>query len=130
MSDFIALLTQRRFCMTTIKTGMVYQRTVKGPNYLCLGTAMVNGQKHVISVKNGNINGNGKSRRMSKSNGKVSIYAHSTNHIARIHQLREVDVKTVFTLGLGDKSVQKELKRILTKGVETSAELPVLGELR
>lgn len=116
--------------MTKIKTGMVYQRTVKGPNYLCLGTAMINGQKHVISVKNGNINANGKSRNMSGADAGVVTYAHSVNSIARIHQLREVDTETVFTLGGADRSIKKSLKRALTQGVATAAELPSLAELR
>ena len=116
--------------MTTIKTGMVYQRTLKGPNYVCLGVTTINGQRHVVSVKNGNINLNGKSRSMDNAEGGVSIYAHSVNSIARIHQLRDVNVKTVFTLGKADKSVQKDLKRILTKGIETAAELPSMAELR
>jgi hypothetical protein len=116
--------------MTTIKTGMVYQRTQKGPNYLCLGTAMINGEKQIISVKNGNINANGKSRRMSKSNGGVVIYAHAPEDIARVHQVRGVDVKSIFTLGEADKTVQKDLKRLLNKGVATAAELPSLAELR
>jgi hypothetical protein len=116
--------------MTTIKTGMVYQRTHKGPNYLCLGVATIGGERHVISVKNGNINANGKSRSMGKAENGVSIYAHSVRSIARIHQFRDVKVGTVFTLGKADKSVKKDLKRILTKGIETTAELPSLAELR
>lgn len=116
--------------MTTIKTGMVYQRTVKGPNYLALGTAMIDGAKHIISVKNGNINANGKSRRMRKTKGGVVVFAHSPNDIARIHQVREVDVKSIFTLGEADTTVEKDLKRLLTKGVNTAAELPSLAELR
>lgn len=116
--------------MTKIKTGMVYQRTAKGPNYLCLGTAMIGGIKHVISVKNGNINADGKSRNMENVGAGVVTYAHSVNSIARIHQFRDVKTDTVFTLGLADRSIKKSLKRALTQGVDTAAELPSLAELR
>ena len=116
--------------MATIKTGAVYQRTVKGPNYLCVGTTMVDGERYIVSVKNGNIGMNGKSRRMEKSNGRVTVFAHSPNDIARIHQVRQVDVGSIFTLGKAEPSIKKDLKRIITKGVATAAELPSIAELR
>lgn len=116
--------------MTVIKTGMVYQRTAKGPNYLCLGRATVNGQSMLISVKNGNINKDGTSRRMRNTQGGVVIFAHSPENIARVHQVRTVNVSSIFTLGEADTTVQKDLKKLLKKGVVTQAELPSLAELR
>lgn len=114
--------------MSTIRTGMVYQRTVKGPNYVCLGKATVDGKTMVISIKNGNINKSGKSRRMSTDG--VVVFAHSPEDIARVHQVRTVDVASVFSRGHAESSVEPVLKRMLTKGIETAAELPKLSELR
>jgi len=116
--------------MTTIKTGMVYQRTAKGPNYLCLGKATINGETMVISVKNGNINKDGAARDMSRSQGGVVVFAHSPNDIARVHQVRDVNVSSIFTRGEADTTVQPVLKRMLTQGVRTAAELPSLADLR
>lgn len=114
--------------MSTIRTGMVYQRTVKGPNYVCLGKATIDGQTMVISVKNGNINKSGKSRKM-KTDG-VVVHAHAPEDIARVHQVRTVDVASVFSLGHATEDLQPVLKRMLTKGIETAAELPKLSELK
>jgi hypothetical protein len=116
--------------MTTIKTGTVYQRTLKGPNYLCLGKAKINGELMIISVKNGNINKNGSARNMSGANAGVVVFAHAPDNIARVHQVRKVNVSTIFTRGYADSSVKPVLKRILTKGMSTKAELPSLAELR
>ena len=116
--------------MTIIKTGMVYQRTAKGPNYVCLGKATINGETMVISVKNGNINKDGDARNMSKAAGGVIVFAHSPNNIARVHQVRDVNVSTIFSKGDADTTVQPVLKRLLTKGIDTAAELPSLAELR
>lgn len=116
--------------MTTIKTGMVYQRTAKGPNYVCLGKATINGQTMVISVKNGNINKDGAARDMSRSQGGVVVFAHAPEDIARVHQVREVDVASIFDRGEADTTVKPVLKRLLTKGISTAAELPSLAELR
>jgi hypothetical protein len=114
--------------MTTIKTGMVYQRTLKGPNYVCLGKARVDGKTMIISVKNGNITASGKSKRMTKE--AVAIHAHDPELIARVHQVRTVDVASVFNLGQAESSVRPALKKLLTKGVVTNAELPSLAQLR
>lgn len=116
--------------MTTIKTGMVYQRTNKGPNYLCLGKATIDGKTMLLSVKNGNINTDGTSRNMGRSLGGVTIFAHDPNSIARIHQVRTVNVSSIFSRGYADGSLQTSLKRLLTRGVNTAAELPSLAELR
>jgi hypothetical protein len=116
--------------MTVIKTGMVYQRTAKGPNYLCLGKATVGGETMLISVKNGNINKDGSSRKMGKSAGGVVIFAHSPDNIARVHQVRTVNVSSIFSAGEADTTVKSDLKRLLTKGINTAAELPSLAELR
>jgi hypothetical protein len=116
--------------MTIIKTGMVYQRTAKGPNYLALGKTTINGETMVISVKNGNVNKNGDARSMAKAAGGVVIFAHSPDDIARVHQLRDVNVSTIFTKGEADTTVQRDLKRMLTKGINSAAELPSLAELR
>ena len=114
--------------MSTIKTGMVYQRTLKGPNYLCLGKAKVNGTTMIISVKNGNITQSGKSRKMPTDG--VVVFAHHPENIARVHQVRKVDVASVFNLGNAETSVQSVLKKMVSKGVSTPAELPSLAELR
>ena len=114
--------------MSTIKTGMVYQRTLKGPNYVCLGKATVDGKTMIVSVKNGNINKNGKSRKMSDQS--VVVFAHAPESIARIHQVRRVDVRSVFNLGGAPEALEGSLKRILTKGLDTAAELPSVAELR
>jgi hypothetical protein len=116
--------------MTVIKTGMVYQRTTKGPNYVCLGKATIEGETMLISVKNGNVNKDGTSRRMRKTKGGVVIFAHSPNDIARVHQVRTVNVSTIFAQGEADTTVQPVLKRMLAQGVNTAAELPSLAELR
>lgn len=116
--------------MTTIKTGMVYQRTAKGPNYVCLGKATVDGQTVLVSVKNGNVNKDGTSRNMRKSAGGVTIFAHSPDSIARVHQVRTVNVSSIFSRGEADTTVQPSLKRLVTKGIATAAELPSLVELR
>lgn len=116
--------------MTILKTGMVYQRTLKGPNYLALGKATINGETVIISVKNGNINNDGKSRKMKKAAGGVVVFAHSPDSIARVHQVRSVNVNSIFTLGDADTTVQSDLKRLLTKGIATAAQLPSLAELR
>lgn len=115
--------------MSTIKTGMVYQRTAKGPNYVCLGKATVDGQQMIVSVKNGNITASGKSRKMNRKQ-KVVVFAHAPESIARIHQVRRVDVKSVFDLGGAPGALEGSLKRILTKGLDTAAELPSVAELR
>lgn len=116
--------------MSTLKTGMVYQRTLKGPNYVCLGKATINGETMVISVKNGNVSNNGKSRKMKKTDGGVVVFAHLPKDIARVHQIRKVDVSSVFSLGNAETTVQTSLKRMLTTGINTAAELPSLAELR
>jgi hypothetical protein len=84
----------------------------------------------VISVKNGNINANGKSRTLSKADGGVVIFAHMPEDIARVHQIRKVDVGSVFTKGAASTAIQTTLKRLLTQGIETAGELPSLAELR
>jgi hypothetical protein len=114
--------------MTTIKTGMVYQRTLRGPNYLCLGKAKVNGTTMIISVKNGNITDSGKSKRMPTDG--VVVFAHHPDNIARVHQVRAVDVTSVFNLGNAEAKVRPLLKKMLAKGISTHAELPSLAELR
>jgi hypothetical protein len=116
--------------MTILKTGMVYQRTIKGPNYVCLGKATIDGETMVISVKNGNINANGQSRKMANSQGGVVIFAHHPEDVARIHDNRDVNVASIFTKGEADTKVKSTLKQLLTKGVSTAAELPSLAELR
>jgi hypothetical protein len=115
--------------MTTIRTGLVYQRTAKGPNYVCLGKANVGGQTMIISVKNGNIRANGKCKEQGAGEA-VVLYAHAPKDIARVHQAREVDVKTVFTVGGALPEFQHTTKRMLQNGVATEAELPRLAELR
>ena len=115
---------------TVIKTGMVYQRTEKGPNYLCLGKATINGEQMLVSVKNGNVNKDGTSRRMRNTKGGVVIFAHAPEDIARVHQVRTVNVSSIFTKGEADTTVQSDLKRLLTKGVATAAVLPSLASLR
>lgn len=116
--------------MSTIRTGLVYQRTAKGPNYVCLGKAIVAGQTMIISVKNGNIRKNGKCKAEGASAGPVVLHAHNPSDIARIHQLREIDVKSVFTIGGALPEFQATTKRMLVNGVATEAELPSLAQLR
>lgn len=116
--------------MTIIKTGMVYQRTMKGPNYVCLGKATIDGEIMLVSVKNGNVNKDGSSRKMKNTKGGVVVFAHSPNNIARVHQVRTVNVSSIFSAGEADTTVQADLKRLLTKGIATAAELPSLAELR
>ena len=120
--------------MSTIKTGLVYQRTAKGPNYVCLGKAVLPDSKGVnklfiISVKNGNIRKNGKCKEQGAGEA-VTLYAHAPQDIARIHQAREVDVKSVFTLGGAPMQFAGATKRMLQNGVATEAELPSLRDLR
>lgn len=116
--------------MTTIKTGTVYQRTAKGPNYVCLGKATIGGRTMIVSVKNGNINADGTARNMANSQGGVVVFAHCPKEIARVHQVRKVKVATIFSKGAADTTVKPVLKRLLTKGMNTAAELPSLAELR
>jgi hypothetical protein len=116
--------------MSTIRTGLVYQRTAKGPNYLCLGKAVVAGQTMIISVKNGNIRKNGKCKAQGNAEGPVTLHAHLPSKIARIHQVREVDVKSVFTVGGALPEFQATTKRMVANGIETEAELPRISQLR
>ncbi|MDD3412547.1 MAG: hypothetical protein PHY47_00960 [Lachnospiraceae bacterium] len=116
--------------MSTIKTGLVYQRTVKGPNYICLGKANIGGRTMVISVKNGNIRQDGKCKLRGNAEGAVLLHAHEPTKIARIHQVRDIDVKSVFTNGEALAELAAATKKMVAKGIETSAELPVPARLR
>lgn len=114
--------------MTTIKTGLVYQRTTKGPNYLCLGKATINGTTKIISVKNGAIRNDGKCK-LGHVESRVSLYAHNPTDIARIHQVRDVDVKSVFTRGEALPGMKTLTRRLVKRGVNTNAEVPVVKNL-
>lgn len=113
--------------MQTIRTGMVYQRTVKGPNYVCLGRTTVEGKTVIISVKNGNINYNGKCKKSVRGRA-VVLEAHAPEKIARIHDVRKIDVESVFENG--NASTEKKVTRLLKSGVKTEAELPNVRALR
>lgn len=112
---------------TKIKTGLVYQRTLKGPNYLCLGKANVGGEMRIISVKNGNIRKDGNCKLAGKET--VNLYAHKTDSVARIHQVREVNVASVFSRGEAMPAMKALVKRMLKKGIATGASVPVVGDL-
>ncbi len=113
---------------TKIKTGLVYQRTTKGPNYLCLGKATINGETKIISVKNGSIRNDGRCK-LGHTEQRVSLFAHSPASIARIHQVRNVDVKSVFTRGEALPGMKTLTKRMIRRGVNTNAEIPVVQNL-
>ena len=111
-----------------ILTGMVYQRTKKGPNYICLGSAMVEGERKVISTKNGNINFDGTCRRL-KGKKEVRIEAHDPRLIARIHDVRDVNLQSVFENG-NTSAEEGSIRRLTKKPLKTSAELPDVRRLK
>lgn len=114
--------------MSVIRTGSVYQRTAKGPNYVCLGKAKIGGQTMIISVKNGNIRKDGRCKLA--GGAPVTLHAHYPENVARIHQTRSVNLGTVFSRGGALPEFQEATKRMLAKGIETEAELPNPAELR
>lgn len=116
--------------MSVIRTGLVYQRTSKGPNYVCLGKAVINGETMVISTKNGNITASGKCKAQG-SGFPVTLHAHYPEKVARIHQVRSVDVKSVFERGGAVADLQAVTKKMLKKGLDCiEAELPNARELK
>lgn len=115
--------------MSVIKTGMVYQRTVKGPNYICLGRATVEGKTMIVSVKNGNINYSGDCKKL-KASKEVRLEMHHPENIARIHDVRKINVKSVFSNGNHTKKVENTVSRLVSKGVRTEAELPNVRKLK
>lgn len=115
--------------MSVIRTGSVYQRTKKGPNYVCLGKANIGGQTMVISVKNGNIRQDGRCK-LQGGGAPVTLHAHYPENIARIHQTRDVNLSSVFSRGGALPEFQDVTKRMLSRGLEVEAELPSAGELR
>jgi hypothetical protein len=108
--------------MSTIRTGLVYQRTTKGPNYICVGKANIGGVMHVISVKNGNIRQDGKCKLRGASAGPVALHAHNPGTLARIHQVRDIDVKSVFSNGEALPALEGITRKIASKGLFTSAD--------
>lgn len=116
--------------MSVIRTGLVYQRTTKGPNYVCLGKAVINGETMVISTKNGNITASGKCKQQG-SGSPVTLHAHYPEKVARIHDVRSIDVKSVFTRGGAEADLQDLTKKMLKRGIEcVDAELPHVRELK
>lgn len=115
--------------MTVIRTGSVYQRTAKGPNYVCLGKAKIGGQNMIVSVKNGNIRKDGNCKLQGRGEP-VTLHAHYPENVARIHQVRDVNLSSVFSNGGALPDFQDVTKRMLAKGIETEAELPNPTELR
>lgn len=112
--------------MSVIKTGTVYQRTKKGPNYIVVGRANVNGESRIISVKNGNIRQDGKC----KLSGKypVVLHAHLAEDVTRVHQVRQIVPATVFSRGEAFPEMRNKTRRLANTRI--SAETPVLAELR
>jgi hypothetical protein len=116
--------------MSVIRTGLVYQRTAKGPNYVCLGKAVINGETMVVSTKNGNITASGKCKAQG-SGFPVTLHAHYPDKVARIHDVRSIDVKSVFTRGGAEADLEVLTKKMLKKGLECSdAELPHVSDLK
>lgn len=114
--------------MTKIKTGLVYQRTAKGPNYVCLGKAVIGGETMVISTKNGNITDSGKCKM--QGDFPVVLHAHKPHSVARIHQVRSIDVTSVFARGGAEASMKKATKRVVA-GLECdTAQLPNARSLK
>lgn len=122
---------------TKIKTGNVFQRTLKGPNYIALGKAMdEEGETVIIATKNGNIKMNGeaklghKIRRSKKSalgkkGNRLALYAFYAKDIANIHGQRPVKLDTIWERGQADDvGVEVSVMNSRT-GVKTEA--PVLS---
>lgn len=123
--------------MTKIKTGDIFQRTVKGPNYIALGKATdENGEALVIATKNGNINMSGEAKlghkirrskkaALGKKGNRLALYAFYAKDIANIHGARPVKLDTIWERGQAD-DVGVEVKVMTSRtGVKTDA--PVLS---
>lgn len=125
--------------MTKIKTGDVFQRTVKGPNYIALGKAKDSeGETLIIATKNGNIRLDGQAKighkitrsrakniKLGKKGNRLALYAFYAKDIANIHGSREVQLNTVWERGQAE-DVGVEVKVMSNRtGVKTSA--PVLS---
>jgi len=123
--------------MTKITTGNMFQRTIKGPNYIALGKAKdENGELVIIATKNGNINLDGKAKvghkirktkkaALGKKGNRLALYAFYAKDIANIHGQRPVALDTIWERGQAD-DVGVEVK-VMTKRTGVNTDAPVLS---
>ena len=104
--------------MSKVKTGHVFQLTVKGPNYIVLGTTSVEGSRKLVVTKNGNIRLDGKAKRAGLA--PIVLYVVSPSKVKRVHQQRKVDLKSVFLKETRTVLPNNTVKRS-NVGVESSA---------
>ena len=111
--------------MKELKTGSMFQRTVKGPNYIALGRAVDgNGETIIIATKNGNINLGGEAKlghkitrsrakncKLGKKGNRLALYAFYPSDIAAVHGRRPVKLDTIWDRGQAD-NVGVEVKII------------------
>ena len=116
--------------MSRVKTGHVLQVREKGPNYITLGSAMVQGERHLIVTKNGNIRLDGKAKKPGKNpqnrrrTAPMKLYAFKPSQIHRVHQQRDVDLSSVFNANFGAVEAPEELTVRNTRvGINSDAEV-------
>ena len=115
-----------------VRTGDVFQRTVKGPNYIAIGKAKIDGQVLVIASKNGTINKDGQARvgheivttrraKLGKKGTRPNLYAFKPSQIFQIHSNRPVDLKSVWEVGNADNLDVHVRKMNRRNGADTTA---------
>lgn len=124
---------------TKIKTGDMFQRTVKGPNYIALGKATdpESGEQIIIACKNGCINKGGEARvghairrsraancKLGKKGTRPALFGFFAKDIARIHGNRPVQLDTVWSRGNAEDIGQEvRLMSRRREGLSTTAQM-------
>ena len=115
-----------------VRTGDVFQRTEKGPNYIALGKAIVDGSTFVIACRNGNINKDGQARaghsvvttrraKLGKKGTRPTLYAFKPTQINQIHNNRSVNIDSVWSRGKAE-TIEVDVRRMnKRRGVKTEA---------
>ena len=118
---------------TKIKTGHVFQRTSKGPNYIALGkTKDANGKPLIIATKNGNIRLDGRAKLghrvrrnakapLGKKGDRLALFAFRAENIHQIHGYRSVDLGSIWERGQAEDIGVEVKKMSASSGVKVTA---------